>query len=159
MLYHVPSHVCKYDLPLRDLLFWIYTNKPVFIWFKGNAATNPGTKALTYKVDNGLIAVGILAPLGWSLRSQQLLLCIWRWHETLQSSLLLPLTPFSLTAHSLFLPIKFSNMLPEKLKGKQAPSFPHQIFTILWKRKPYWLGTERSNPAYCYILLPDSQQE
>ena len=55
MLYHVPSHVCKYDLPLRDLLFWIYTNKPVFIWFKGNAATIPGTKALTYKVDNGLI--------------------------------------------------------------------------------------------------------
>lgn len=81
-----------------------------------------------------MITPGILASGGWSLRSQQPYFAS-AGGRRLCRALLLPLTPFSLTVNSLFLPVNFSNMLPEKLKRKQAPLFPHQIFTMFMKKK------------------------
>lgn len=124
-------------------LFWFCTVKPVFV-------LHTGMKMERWPQESWLHV--------WSLRSQHLYFASGRGRR-LCKALLLPLAPFSLTANSLFLPVKFSNSLPEKLGRKQAPLSPHQIFTMLWRRKPSWLGAERPKPAYCSISLPDSREE
>lgn len=101
-----------------------------------------------------MIGLGILAPRGWSWRSEH---CYFASGEgrRLCKDLLLALTPFSLTANSRFLPEKFSNLLPEKLKRKQAPSFLIKYSPCYEKENPSGLapsGQTQHLVTYCYQI-------
>jgi hypothetical protein len=100
------------------------SDKPSFLWLQGNAAEISSTKALTGG-DKAAIVPGILAPRGWSMRSQHCDFATGGGRSLCKAWLHFP---------SLLIPCSYLENFLICFLRKWVPSIDYEIFTTLWKR-------------------------